>query len=164
MESSKIKVLFIINLATKLGINKALTIGDGNTVAMFQTGKGTMELVRAGDGKTIQNTTFTNSNYFLDADFKNKVMIVLDSSARVITYSYEPDEDILPPEPVAPEKAFPIWIIIVSVIVGMIILAVVLMYVFREKLPEGLRKKLPNIFNSKKEDGKQPLLPGNVHG
>ena len=53
-----------------------------------------MEVVRAGDGKSIQNATFTTVCDFYDADYKNKVLIVLDSLGRVVTYSYEPDEDV----------------------------------------------------------------------
>lgn len=95
-----------------------------------------MELVRAGDGKTVQNITFSSSNYMLDADFQNKVLIILDSSNRVLTYSYSADEDVQPiPDPVNPAKSFPVWIVIVSVIFGILILAVVLMYIFQEKLP-----------------------------
>ena len=136
MGSSRTKVLFVDILATRSGVIKAITIGDGNTVALFQTGKGTMELIRAGDGNTVQNITFSASNYLLDADFQKNVLIVLDSSNRVVTYSYTPDEDVQPvPDPVNPEKSFPVWIIIVSVIFGVLILVVVLMYVFREKLP-----------------------------
>jgi hypothetical protein len=149
MDLQKPKVIFYLFLATRSGVGKMITIGNGNTVALFQSGKGTMELIRAGDGNTIQNKTFSSSSYALDVDLKNNIMIMLDSSSRVVTYSYTPDEDVQPiPDPVTPGQSFPIWIIIVSVIAGIIVLAVVLMYVFREKLPGGLRKKLPKCFKA----------------
>ena len=94
-----------------------------------------MEVVRAGDGKSIQNATFTTVCDFYDADYKNKVLIVLDSLGRVVTYSYEPDEDVQPiPDPVAPDDSLPLWIIIVAAGAGVVIITAILLFVFRKKL------------------------------
>lgn len=67
---------------------------------MFKNEEGTMEVIRSGDGKSIQNITYTNANDFYDAHYKNKVLIILDGTGQVVTYSYEPDEDVQPiPDP-----------------------------------------------------------------
>ncbi len=118
-------------------------------VAFFRTGPASVELVRTGDGKTIQNVTYSGSNVFIEADYRNMVLVILDGTGNVFSYDYDPDEDVQPiPDPVNPENHSPlVWIIIGSVFMGVIVLSIVLMYVFQEKLPEELRKRLPKCFN-----------------
>lgn len=50
------------------------------------------------------------------------------------------------------------WIVIGGAVVGILLLSFILMYVFRKKLPESLRRKLPNIFNSPKDEEKKSLI------
>lgn len=45
-----------------------------------------------------------------------------------------------------------------SVFVGVIVLSIVLMYVFQEKLPEGFRKRLPKCFNRELGEERKSLL------
>jgi hypothetical protein len=80
---------------------------------------------------------FSGSNVFLNADYRNKVLLVLDGTGKVFAYDYDPDEDVQPvPDPVNPgNPSSLIWIIVGSVFAGVIILTLVLMYVFRAKLP-----------------------------
>jgi hypothetical protein len=92
MGTFRLHVTFSLYKATKQNIGKAIGVGDGNVAAFFKTGQGSMELVRLGDGQTIQNLEFFGNTYVYDADYKNKVIIVLDSQGKVATASYEPDE------------------------------------------------------------------------
>ncbi len=89
---------------------------------------------------------------FYDADYKNKVLIVLDGMGRVVTYTYEPDADVKPspdpdpgpgpgpnpnpnPDPVpVPDEGFPLWIIFVTVGAAVLIIAGVLLFLFRKKI------------------------------
>jgi hypothetical protein len=139
---------------------KAIPIGDGNVVAFFRTGPASVELARTGDGKTIQNMTYSGSNVFIEADYRNKVLVILDGTGSVFSYDYNPDEDVQPtPEPVNPENHSElIWIIVGSVFVGVIALSIILMYVFQEKLPEGFRKRLPKCLNRELGEERKSLL------
>ena len=94
-----------------------------------------MEVIRTGDGKSLQNITYTTVTDFYDADYKNKVLILLDGTGRVVTYSYEPDEDVQPiPDPVTPDEGFPMWIIIVAASAGVLIITAIILFVFRKKI------------------------------
>ena len=45
-----------------------------------------------GDALSLQNITFSNDYYFYDADYKSKVLLVLDSSGRAMAFQYEMDK------------------------------------------------------------------------
>lgn len=65
-------------------------------MAFFMEEKGSMELVRMADSLSVQNITFSNDFYFYDAHYQSKVLIVLDSSSRVLAYQYEADKATQP--------------------------------------------------------------------
>jgi hypothetical protein len=60
---------------------------------LFKSTSSNFELIRTGDGQTLQNGSYytAGSTYVYDADYKNKMMIMLDNIGTIVTINYTPD-------------------------------------------------------------------------
>jgi len=85
--------------------------------------------LRIIDSKTLQTVNYfdNGSSFIADADYRNKVIIMMDNLGNVVTASYEPDidPDINPDDP---GSGFPFWIVVLIIILVVLIIVLVLMY------------------------------------
>jgi hypothetical protein len=70
------------------------------------------------------------SSFIADADYKNKVIIMMDNVGNVVTASYESDTDPdIKPDDLS--SGFPFWIVVLIIILVVLILVIGLMYRFQ---------------------------------
>ena len=119
----------------------SLTISDTNmfdSVAFFDAQQKSFEVIKLNDGKSMQNVSLSDAKSIVAIDYQSRVMIVVDSSSRVITYTYKDDQSPTPdpdpkpdPTPTPDDDGTPLWAYIVIGVCGLIVVSVVVVMVCR---------------------------------
>jgi hypothetical protein len=77
----------------KAGPSKLITDGNLFDVVVFaNVEKYCFEVVRVDDGVSLQNVTNPQIYKAFTIDYANRILVLVDSAGRVITYSYENDK------------------------------------------------------------------------
>ena len=123
----------------------SLTISDTNmfdSVAFFDVQQKSFEVIKLEDGKSMQNVSFSDAKGIAAIDYQSRVMIIVDNSSRVMTYTYKddqspspdpkPDPDPRPdPTPSPDDDGVPFWVYILIGVCGLIVVSVVVVMVCR---------------------------------
>lgn len=123
----------------------SLTISDTNmfdSVAFFDVQQKSFEVIKLEDGKSMQNVSFSDAKGIAAIDYQSRVMIIVDNSSRVMTYTYKddqspspdpkPDPDPRPdPTPTPNDDGMPLWAYILIGVCGLIVVSVVVVMVCR---------------------------------